>query len=451
MQALLVEDDKPSLVALEKLVQAQGFDTIPVRTLEQARKEIEGRPLDLAILDLDLPDGSGMDLIEQLDRGLQTEIIIVTGHGSIDSAVEALHSGVVDYLTKPLDVQRFERVLASIKRTLALHREVTQLRENLRRMGRFDQLVGSSPAMQVVYDLITKVAPSPTTVLITGETGTGKDAIAETIHRMSRRAEAPFVAVNCGAIQPNLIESELFGHEPGSFTGATKMRRGLFEQADGGTLFLDEITEMPLDLQVKLLRVLERKEIYRVGGEKAIKTDVRLLAATNRSPEKAVEDGKLREDLFYRLKVFPIHVPPLRERDNDVELLAGYFLSRLNEEASESKKFEPAALDRLRTHDWPGNVREVRNVVERAFILSGDRITADVVQVESAGEGPSAGPGLAVQVGMSIAAVEKRLILATLEDMGGNKVRAAETLGISLKTLYNRLNSYGLGRSKVKA
>jgi DNA-binding NtrC family response regulator len=313
-------------------------------------------------------------------------------------------------------------------------------------------MVGSSRAMQRVYDLISRVAATQSTVLLTGETGTGKDLVAETIHRMSRRAHKPFVAVNCGAIQASLIESELFGHEPGSFTGANRMRKGVFEQASGGTLFLDEITEMPLALQVKLLRVLENHQIRRVGGEKTMRVDVRLIAATNRSPEQAVLDDELREDLLYRLKVFPVHVPPLRERGEDVGLLAGFFLNELNETAEEPKSFAPSALERLAAHDWPGNVRELRNVVERAFILSGVTIRAEHVRVENADDSPRVeGEEVGFEVGMSIAEAEKRLILATLDKLEGNKRQAAKTLGISLKTLYNRLNGYGLGRASLRA
>jgi DNA-binding NtrC family response regulator len=271
---------------------------------------------------------------------------------------------------------------------------------------------------------------------------------------MSRRSDERFVAVNCGAIQPTLIESELFGHEPGSFTGANRKRKGVFEQARGGTLFLDEVTEMPPDLQVKLLRVLETMKVKRVGGEKAVDVDVRLIAATNRSPQEAVEQGKLREDLFYRLQVFPIRVPPLREREGDVELLAGFFLSELNETVEEPKQFDAQALDELRAYDWPGNVRQLRNMVERAFILAADKISPDHVRLDPESTKKShakvdAPPS--IRVGMSIAEAEKHLIIATLEHLDGNKKKAAEMLGISLKTLYNRLNSYGLGRSRVRA
>jgi DNA-binding NtrC family response regulator len=449
-QALLLEDDAPSLQAMEKLVRSHGFETIAVSTLKDARAQMAAHAPDLAILDLDLPDGKGTDLLDELDSGFETEVIVVTGHGSIDSAVDALHWGVIEYLTKPLDIKRFDRVLTGVKRTMALNQEVSELRENLRRLGRFDRLVGGSRAMQRVYDLVSRVARTSSTVLITGETGTGKDLVAESVHRLSRRSTKPFVPVNCGAIQPTLIESELFGHEQGSFTGAAKARKGLFEQASGGTLFLDEITEMPLDLQVKLLRVLENRTITRVGGEKQIAVDVRLLAATNRSPERAVEDGKLREDLFYRLKVFPITVPPLREREDDIELLATYFLNLLNEEAEETKRFESDAFVRLREHSWPGNVRELRNVVERAFILAADQITAEHVQVDRTDHGRGGERSeLGVNVGMSIAEAEKSLILATLEGCGGDKKEASEVLGISLKTLNNRHTRYGRGRART--
>jgi len=451
-QALLVEDDAPSLDALERLVQTHGFTTVAVQTLRQAREEIEESRPDVVILDLDLPDGNGGELIDELQSGFATEVVVVTGHGTIDSAVEAIHSGVYDYLTKPLQPERFDRILEGIKRTLALRKEVTELRENLRRLGRFGRLVGKSPAMQDVYDLLTRVAPTGSTTLLVGETGTGKDLIAETVHRMSRRSEKPYVAVNCGAIQPTLVESELFGHEPGSFTGATKIHRGVFEQAHGGTLFLDEITEMSTELQVKLLRVLETRRFARVGSDREIEVDVRVVAATNRDPHDAVRDGALREDLLYRLLVFPIPLPPLRERPGDVELLAGFLLERLNHEHDASKRFTSEALARLAAHSWPGNVRELRNAVERAFILSGDEIGVDrlpLARENGSGE-PTVAPSSAAEggssripcdVGMTIAEVERRLILATLADVGERKT-AAELLGISVKTLYNRLKSY---------
>jgi transcriptional regulator with PAS, ATPase and Fis domain len=280
-------------------------------------------------------------------------------------------------------------------------------------------------------------------VLVRGESGTGKELVAETIHRLSSRRDAPLLAVNCGAISPNLTESELFGHERGSFTGADRQRLGLFERAHTGTLFLDEITEMPPELQVKLLRVLETGSVVRVGGAAPIAVDVRIVAATNRDPVEAVRSGQLREDLFYRLNVFPVELPPLRERAGDVEVLAEHFLAALNQEAGTSKRFARAALERMRRHSWPGNVRELANAVQRAFILGDEEIGADgLPEVQPSAPEPSDRLVLHVRIGAPIVEVERRLILATLESVGGDKKQAAALLGISLKTLYNRLNVY---------
>jgi DNA-binding NtrC family response regulator len=281
-------------------------------------------------------------------------------------------------------------------------------------------------------------------VLLTGESGTGKELAAETIHELSARREGPFAPVNCGAVSPSLIESELFGHERGAFTGAAQRHRGHFERANGGTVFLDEITEMPLEAQVKLLRVLETRTLLRVGGAEAIDIDVRVVAATNRSPAQAVRDGKLREDLFYRLNVFPIELPPLRGRDGDAVAIAEHFVAQLNDESGQVKRLGSSARSHIAAGEWPGNVRELRNAIQRAYILAGDEIGVEGFAVDNLGQGmttPTAG-GLDVQVGMSIAAVERKLILATLEELGGDKKRAAEVLGISLKTLYNRLSVY---------
>jgi len=444
--ALLVEDDPACLAVLERIVREHGFGVRAVEHAGDARRELERVAPELAVLDLDLLDGAAEELLETLASGFDTEVVVLSGEDSARPAVRALKQGVADYLTKPVDGARLERVLVGIKRQLDLAKRLGELRDTLRRLGRFERLVGASPAMQEVYDLVARVARTPTTVLVSGETGTGKELVAQCVHGLSRRADGPFVAVNCGAVQPTLIESELFGHESGSFTGASRARKGLFEQARGGTLFLDEVTEMPLDLQVKLLRVLEQRVVRRVGAEKSIPVDVRLIAATNRSPEEAVQAGALREDLFYRLQVFPIHVPPLRARGKDVELLALRFLEDLNERAGTDKKIEPEALATLERREWPGNVRELRNVVERAFVLAGDRIQARHL----APQGPSSSPGrsgsLTLEIGCSVAEAEKRLVLATLEHHDGDKKRAAAVLGISLKTLYNRLNTWGLGK-----
>jgi len=306
-------------------------------------------------------------------------------------------------------------------------------------LGRFGRLYGSSPVMQEVYRMIEKVAPTEATVFITGESGCGKELVARTIHERSPRGRGPFVAINCGAIPQNLIEAELFGHERGAFTGANRQHRGCFERAEGGTLFLDEITEMAPEMQVRLLRVLETGRFMRVGGDGEIRTNVRVLTATNRDALDAVRDGRLREDLMYRLAVFPIVLPPLREREGDTELLAEHFLQMLNVEAGASKRFSRAALTTIRAHHWPGNVRELKNAVHRAFIMA-----EDMVELDLAGLACPAVEGecLRVPVGTSLAEMERQAIFATLDHCRGNKRRAAEMLGVSLKTLYNRLTAY---------
>jgi DNA-binding NtrC family response regulator len=306
-------------------------------------------------------------------------------------------------------------------------------------LGRFGRLYGSSTVMQDVYRMIEKVAPTEATVFITGESGCGKELVARTIHERSPRARGAFVAINCGAIPQNLIEAELFGHERGAFTGANRQHRGCFERAEGGTLFLDEITEMPIEMQVRLLRVLETGRFVRVGGDGEIRTNVRVLAATNSDALDAVRDGRLREDLMYRLAVFPIVLPPLRERDGDTELLAEHFLQNLNVEGGMSKRFSRAALTTIRAYHWPGNVRELKNAVHRAFIMAEEFVELDLSGLAC----PAVeGECLRMPVGTSLAEMERQAIFATLDHCRGNKRRAAEMLGVSLKTLYNRLTAY---------
>jgi len=306
---------------------------------------------------------------------------------------------------------------------------------------RFGGLLGTSTAMQDVYRLIARVAPTDATVFVVGESGSGKELVARTVHELSERAGRAFVAVNCGAIPANLIEAELFGYEKGAFTGASRQHQGYFERAAGGTLFLDEITEMAPEMQVRLLRVLETGRFLRVGGTEELAADVRVIAATNRHPAPAVADGHLREDLMYRLAVFPIELPPLRSRDGDVELLAGHFLAGLNHAAGTCKRFSRAAMAAMRIHRWPGNVRELKNAVQRAFILADDTVELGFAEL-AAPPGPAAGERLEFPVGTALADMERQAIFATLDHCRGNKRRCAEILGISLKTLYNRLAAY---------
>jgi DNA-binding NtrC family response regulator len=412
-------------------------------TLRNARAQLVRQPPDVLLTDLRLPDGHGTDLVHDLDAPEQTEVVVITGHATVDSAIEAVRIGATDYLTKPVDVERLLAILRRQPRAAELKSQIGELREELRAVGRFGHMIGDSPAMQALYDKLARVAPTSATVLLCGESGTGKELAARTIHDLSRRKRFPFLAINCGAISPNLIESELFGHEKGSFTGADRQHQGFFEQAKGGTIFLDEVTEMPPDLQVKLLRVLETGTFVRVGATDPIPTDVRIIAATNRSPEKALAEGTFREDLYHRLNVFPITLPPLRERGADIELLAQEFLREFNRLENTHKTFSAGALARLYEMNWPGNVRELKNFVQRAYIL------ADSV-VECT-EAPVAAPALAaedqsglvvIRVGTPLAEVDRRVTMATLEQCGNVKRTAARILGISLKTLYNRLDAY---------
>jgi len=441
-RALLVDDDPGFLSGLAELVKREGFDVATASTLAGARASIAADPPDILLVDLRLPDGSGLSLLEAFDAAAAPEVVLITANASMETAVDSLRLGVADYLTKPVDFARVRIALANVSRALSMRGEIGSLRGELRKLGRFGPMIGASPAMQKVYDLISRVAATDACVLISGETGTGKELVAETIHRLSRRGKQPFLPVNCGALSAHLIESELFGHERGSFTGAERLHKGYFERASGGTLFLDEITEA-IEIQVRLLRALETSTITRVGGVESIKVDVRIVAATSRRVDEAVAAGKLREDLYYRLNVFPIQLPPLRERGDDIELLADKVLADLNREAGSAKHFTRACLDRLHRHSWPGNVRELQNVIRRAFILAEGDVGVDSLPLD-VNEQLSAA-SLVTRVGTPIAEMERRLILATLEHCDGDKKKAADVLKISLKTLYNRLNEYKPG------
>ncbi len=453
--AIVIDDDPGFQEAIAEVLSQEGFTMESATTLAQARQLLGERMPDLALVDLSLPDGEGSQLIPELATMPFTDVVLITGNATVDSAVDAFREGVVDYLTKPVELPRLRAVLANVARRRELHDQVEDLRAELRRLGRFGPLIGSAPPMQHLYDMIARVAPTNATVFIQGESGTGKELVAQTCHQLSRRRKQPFVALNCGSVTPQLIESELFGHERGSFTGADRIHKGYFERAHGGTLFLDEITEMPVELQVKLLRVLEMGKIVRIGGERELPVDVRLVAATNRDPHEAVAQQKLRQDLLYRLSVFPLQLPPLRERGADIDLLAEYFLSHMNRAEKADKRLGRAALERMRAYHWPGNVRELKNVMDRAFILADQVITTECLPALSGDATPMSaepvglGPAIELKPGISIGEAEKRLIFATLEACNGNKERAARVLEISLKTLYNRLNAYN-GRGKQR-
>ena len=446
--ALIVEDDADSARMMAVLVTTQGYSATTAQSLRDARRQLSLQPPDLVLLDLQLPDGSGMALLDDHALIGNSEVVLMTGHASLETSIQALRYGAADYLIKPVSARQLASILSRVMKPSVLQAEVDGLLGELHRSGRFGHMVGQSQPMKLVYEQIARVAGTSVTVFITGESGTGKELVARTVHDLSRRRARPFLAVNCGAILPTLIESEIFGHEKGSFSGAERQHQGFFERAHGGTLFLDEITEMPLALQVKLLRVLETGTFMRVGSATLLETDVRVVAATNRDPIQAVAHGALREDLMYRLNVFPIDLPPLRERCDDLPLLVSHFLREIGAREGAAKHATPQALERLGEYRWPGNVRELRNVLQRAYVMTTGSEIADKWLPRDHLVDPVAVPGraasLKVDIGTPLATVERQVILATLEHFGQHKERTAAALGVSLKTLYNRLKEYGI-------
>ncbi|CAN0627886.1 Fis family transcriptional regulator [Burkholderia multivorans] len=439
---LIVDDDADTRAMLAAVAQTRQLSCDTAATFEEARELMRAHVPDLVVCDIVLPDGNGMDLFDELPEDTHCEVVLITGHASLESAIDALRRGATDYLVKPVNMQRLNSIFARVARTDELHAEIAALRSEMKRLGRLGRIIGNSPPMHAMYDAITRVAGTEASVLLTGESGTGKELVAQTVHDLSLRRQGPFLAINCGAIAANLVESEMFGHDRGSFTGADRQHKGFFERADGGTLFLDEITEMPVESQVKLLRVLETGRLSRLGSSREIEADVRIIAATNRDPEEAVANGTLRADLYHRINVFPIVLPPLRERGDDVQMLAEAFLRRLNEESGRDVHFAPAALAALTDYDWPGNVRELRNLVQRASIFSdGDVIETlppPIMEEVAVASGPD-DDCVTVPFGTTLEEVDRRVILGTLEQCGGVKAQAAEVLDVSLKTIYNRL------------
>jgi len=443
--ALIVDDDPDTAEMLAALVASQGFTAATARTVRDARRQLATHAPDVVFLDLVLPDGKGTELFDDKVTLADIEVVLITGHASLETSIEALRLGAADYLIKPVSPGQVQGILERVMRPGELQAEISDLHHQLDRSGRFGELWGASSAMKRVYEQVSRVATTAVTVLVQGESGTGKELVAQSIHSLSRRRSRPFLAINCGAISPHLMESEIFGHEKGSFTGANRQHLGFFERAHGGTLFLDEVTEMPADLQVKLLRVLETGTFNRVGSTETQRADVRVLGATNRVPERAVAEGKLREDLLYRLNVFPIRLPPLRDRKDDIALLADHFLAEICKDEGKEKRFSKSAYARMNEYEWPGNVRELRNVVQRAFVMaSGATINDEWLELQPGRTSPrEAGALLPIRIGTTLAEVERSLILATLEHFDGHKERTAAALGVSLKTLYNRLKEYG--------
>jgi DNA-binding NtrC family response regulator len=445
---ILVVDDEPAeRDGLARLVGQWGYEVETASSGEEALNLVETQHPAVVLTDLVLPEMDGLTLLQKLkETGRPPIVLLVTGHGTVETAVEAMRHGAFDYLTKPVDTTRLQVLLEKSIEQESLSREVNFLRHQLRQKGSFGQMVGQSRGMQEVYRWVELAATSTAPVLVYGESGTGKELVARTIHELSNRRNKPFVAINCAAIPETLIESELFGHERGAFTGATERRLGCFELTDGGTLFLVEVAEMDSNTQAKLLRVLQEGSFRRVGGGKhEIQVDVRVVAATNKNPTEAIANGKMREDLFYRLNVFSIHLPPLRERREDVVLLAKTFIDEFNRQDSRQVRgITTEAEKELERYHWPGNVRELRNVIQRAVVISGTGLIGAEHMPENVLRGAAPAPAAAPGSVTPIREMERDAILRALEETGQDKRRAAQLLGISLKTLYNKLAKYGI-------
>jgi two-component system response regulator HydG len=446
---ILVVDDEPSARSgLEKLLTLEGYRVELAEDGVEALERVNESAPDVVVTDLKMPRMDGLELLGKIrEKHAGVPVIVVTAFGDVSTAVEAMRLGAEHYLVKPVDFAELEVAVARAIERRDLRLEAEEMRRQLRERDHagLDGMLGTSPAMQQVYKVVAQVAPARATVLITGESGTGKGELAKAIHARSPRSAKPFVTLHCAALAESLLESELFGHERGSFTGADKRRAGRFEQANGGTLFLDEIGEIPASVQVKLLRVLQERTFERVGGNEPIKVDVRLVAATNRDLAAEVSEGRFREDLFYRLNVVHVDMPPLRARGNDLLALASHFLHRFADENAKSVHgFTDAALAKLAAHRWPGNVRELENAVERAVVLcEGEMIDAENLPIAlPIGKGDVRIPGA------TMAEIEKHAILATLDAVGGSTTRAAEMLDISVRTIQYRMHEYGVAGAK---
>jgi DNA-binding NtrC family response regulator len=461
VKVLIVEDEPHALMGLAELISGWGYRTeTACDGIEGWEKAVAWDPA-IVVTDLKMPRMDGIGLLTKLSEGgsglnANLAVVVLTAMGSIELAVEAMKLGAYDFLQKPVDATRLKTILANATRQRETAIELEVARRRLRESGVLGRLVGSSRAMREIFGMIEQIAPSNVPVLITGESGTGKELVARTLHELSPRKARPFVAVNCAAIPETLIESEIFGHEKGAFTGAVERRAGCFELASEGTLLLDEIGEMPSGTQAKLLRVLEERKYRRLGARTEQDADVRVLAATNRDPNHAVAQGHLRADLFYRLNVFNIHMPPLREHLEDLPAMADAMIGEMNQKHGRRVSGVAASmLDRMMGYNWPGNARELRNAIERAVILCQDGAPLDAGHLPP-GFGKGQSPAVAgsdagaisLEVGTTVDEAERLLIVRTLEATGQNKTRAAEILGVSLKTLHNKLKVYGNARTE---
>ncbi|HEY7476509.1 MAG TPA: sigma-54 dependent transcriptional regulator [Vicinamibacterales bacterium] len=441
---LLVEDDAAQRVGLQQLLTSWGYTVdVAVNGAEALAKVGDARPT-IVLSDLIMPEMGGLDLLRALKQQDDADltVVLMTAQGTVESAVEAIKQGAYDYLSKPVDPQRMKILLDQIIQRHDTLREMRVLRRQLQERGTFGKMIGASMEMRKIYQVIEQAAPTVASVLVSGESGTGKELVAQTIHQISPRVSQPFVPLNCAAIPDTLLESELFGHEKGAFTGAIARRQGCFELANRGTLFLDEISEMTPTTQAKLLRVLQERSFRPLGGQREQSVDIRVVAATNTDPPEAVRQNKLREDLYYRLNVFAIRLPPLRDRKDDLPMLIQAFIKEFN---ARNGRVVAGVSDRamhiLERYDWPGNVRELRNVMERATIVAKGAVieVADLPALASASPAV-AGSSAGLAPGTTVDQAEQQLIEVTLQHTGGNKTRAADMLGISLKTLHNKLN-----------
>ena len=443
---LIVDDEKNIRNGLAMAMELEGYESLTAEDGVSAWALMGKKDVDLVITDLRMPNLSGEQLLQKITGAYpRLPVIILTGHGTIETAVDAMRRGAIDFFTKPVELDRLSLVVKKALSTTDLYAEHERLKQEvatLKARNRYDRIVGKSQKMVSLMEIVAQVAPTRASVLITGESGVGKELVADAIHELGTRSKGPFIKVHCAALSESLLESELFGHEKGSFTGAIAQKKGRFELADGGTIFLDEIGEINAATQVKLLRVLQEKEFERVGGEKPLSVDVRIVCATNRDLLKEIEKGNFREDLYYRLNVVHLDVPPLRDRKDDIPLLMTTFLTQFNGENDKSLEgFTNGAKKALLSYEWPGNIRELRNSIESAVVLS----RSSVIEVEDLP--PSVrladkSSQLSLDVGITLAEAEKQLILSTLVMCGGNKTRAAEVLGIGRKTLHRKLQEY---------
>src|SRR3989338_434448 len=442
---LVVEDDKNSLSGLLTLLQHEGYETSGAISAYEALALMDTRHYDIVLADMKLPGLGALSLIEEIrKKDSDIPVVVMTAYSSVENAVAAIKKGAEEYLTKPLDIGALKRTLKNLRERQQLLKDNEALRTRLEKKQPFPEFVGSTPEMHKIFETIRDVAPSTATVLIYGETGVGKEMVAQAIHQSSKRKNGPFVVLHCAALAEGVLESELFGHDKGSFTGALYTRKGRFELAHQGTLFLDEISEMSLQVQVKLLRVVETCQFERVGGEATKEVDVRLVAATNKDLLKEVSEGRFREDLYYRINVININIPPLRERKADIPLLVDYFVIRyVQKNNKDIKGVSPEAMKLLKDYNWPGNVRELENTIERAVVLSKkDVIEPEHLPPNLAPRNDSITPSLQVRICTSLKDVEKEVIMKTLELTGGNKTDAAKLLGVSTRKIEYKVKEW---------